>query len=540
MAKIKVVDFLIREINKIGVEHFFGLPGDYCFDIIDAVVANKNTAWVGCTNELNAGYAADGYARIKGYGALITTYNVGELSALNAIGGSMAENIPVIHIVGAPETRFIKADTLLHHNFCQPDYTASLNAFSYYTENSAMLLAQNAKREIERILSVFVKYKKPVYISIPKDVCTVEIEDNPQIDEPVSDSRKLEKVIKLILNIIEKAEYPLIIGDVLAERFLCQTEFNEFVEKSGLPVTTLLMGKGLINESSPYFIGTYLGSIENSDVYYQVNNTDCPICIGTILSDFNTLKFDITMKPKIEIQGTYTKIDGKTYDDVLMKDVLNGLSKLITKRDMDIIKNRPKIIVSEETEPLNFDCFLALFQEFIKENDCIFSETGVLNFFPPMLTLPDGTKWYNQLLWGAIGWATPALFGALNAKKDTRMILLTGEGAHQLTIQSVSNMLYHKMKPVIFVLNNCGYTIERMISKNPNDIYNDIIPWDYTGIIEAFGGNVWTAKAHSNTELKEIMEQIPYENQNKLCYIELFMEKMSSPYIMREMLKRDY
>lgn len=108
MAKIRVVDFLIQELSKLGITHFFGLPGDYCFKIINAIDNNPETAWVGCTNELNAGYAADGYARLNGYGALVTTYNVGELSAINAIGGSMAENVPVIHIVGAPATQYIK------------------------------------------------------------------------------------------------------------------------------------------------------------------------------------------------------------------------------------------------------------------------------------------------------------------------------------------------------------------------------------------------------------------------------------------------
>ena len=148
MAKIKVVDFLIQELANLGISRFFGLPGDYCFKIIDAVTENPETEWVGCTNELNAGYAADGYARLNGYGALITTYNVGELSAINAIGGAMAESVPVIHIVGMPSSKHIKNNTLLHHNFSTPDYFASFNAYSCFTQGAAILNEQNAKQKL--------------------------------------------------------------------------------------------------------------------------------------------------------------------------------------------------------------------------------------------------------------------------------------------------------------------------------------------------------------------------------------------------------
>ena len=83
--KIKVSDYLIKRLAGLGITDIFGLPGDYNFNILDSVVNNPNTNWINCTNELNAAYAADGYARIKGYGAVITTFGVGELSAINGI-----------------------------------------------------------------------------------------------------------------------------------------------------------------------------------------------------------------------------------------------------------------------------------------------------------------------------------------------------------------------------------------------------------------------------------------------------------------------
>ena len=114
---MNTAEYLVKKLEELGINEFFGLPGDYNFNILYAIENNPNTNWIGCTNELNAGYAADGYARERGFGALVTTYGVGELSVMNAIAGSFAENVPVIHIVGTPTTKCVANKTRVHHNF---------------------------------------------------------------------------------------------------------------------------------------------------------------------------------------------------------------------------------------------------------------------------------------------------------------------------------------------------------------------------------------------------------------------------------------
>ena len=172
---MRVAEYLVKSLQQLGITDFFGLPGDYNFNILYAIEENPDTNWIGCTNELNAGYAADGYARIKGFGAIVTTYGVGELSAMNAIAGSYAENVPVISIVGVPKTSAIENNVLLHHNFQKPNYYAFENAFKNVTETTAYLTKDNAKSEIDRVITTFVKERKPVYISIPVDTAMDEI-----------------------------------------------------------------------------------------------------------------------------------------------------------------------------------------------------------------------------------------------------------------------------------------------------------------------------------------------------------------------------
>ena len=169
--QIKVADYLIKRLSLLGIGDFFGLPGDFNFNILYAINNAENTNWVNCTNELNAGYAADGYARVNGFGAVVTTYGVGELSSVNAIAGSFAENVPVIKIAGVPKTKMIEENVLLHHNFQKPDYYAYERVFSNIVETIAFLDKNNAKDEIDRIIEVMVKTRRPVYLALPVDVC---------------------------------------------------------------------------------------------------------------------------------------------------------------------------------------------------------------------------------------------------------------------------------------------------------------------------------------------------------------------------------
>ena len=234
MSEIKVIDYLIKQLESIGITDVFGLTGDFNFNIIEAIERNKHTNWIGCTNELNAGYAADGYARVKGYGALVTTFGVGELSAMNAIAGSYAEYIPVIKIVGIPSTKNISQKTILHHNFANPDYYAFSNAYSNVVETTAYLNDKNAKTEIDRVISIFINEKKPVYIAIPEDICSVKINDIPCIQKRTSNPNMLNAVIEHIDKILSKSRKPVVIADILTQRFL---RFNRFDSKNFFRVT---------------------------------------------------------------------------------------------------------------------------------------------------------------------------------------------------------------------------------------------------------------------------------------------------------------
>lgn len=541
MEKITVIDYLVKELQKLGVEDFFGLPGDYNFNILDAIIANPETNWIGCTNELNAGYAADGYARINGYGAVVTTFGVGELSAVNAIAGSYAENVPVVKIVGVPATKFIKNNTLLHHNFQNPDYYAFQRVFSNVVCASAFLDFDNAKNEIDRVLTVMLKEQKPVYIAVPMDVCYAEIEDEPQIFAPESDEKSLKEAYEHIIEVLNRAENPIILADGLVERFKAKKEFTEFLKASNYPVTTLLIGKDLVDDDYGRFLGTYQGEDMNKSAYNAIKNADAVVCAGTVMSDLNTIRFSVPVDANkaIDIQGNYTIVENVRYDNVLMKDILKKLARGVKKIDTQMPETGCGYLMerAEADTKLAADNLYPRFQEFLEPYDQIFAETGIIAYAMAPLRLPEGAKLNNQILWGSIGWATPAAMGGAFAGPENRTILITGEGSHQLTAMEISTMMRNGLKPVVFVINNDGYTIERLLSKDPTDCFNDIAQWNYSKLPDVFAGEVWTAQARTVGEFEEVLEQIKTIQKTKMCYVELFVDKMDVCELTRLALK---
>lgn len=543
MENLTVVQYLVQELHKLGIENFFGLPGDYNFNILDAIIENPNTTWVGCTNELNAGYAADGYARVKGYGALVTTYGVGELSAVNAIAGSFAESVPVIKIAGLPATEFINNNTMLHHNFQNPDYRAFERVYSNVCAGTAYLTFENAKEEIDRIITLFKKEQKPVYLAVPADVCDLQISAQSAIQETQSDEKSLNNALEHALKILNEAKSPVILADALVARFKAKKEFDEFLHKTKYPVSTLLMGKGLVEEDYEMFLGTYEGEFGNIEAYEMMAESDGVVCVGTVLTDINTMRFSLPFSPDgfIHIQGNYMIIEDKKYENVLMKDILDLLAKNLEEKKSQIpcVKLGYDDVVAQENRELSAAYIFPKIQEFLNPNDVIFAETGIIPYATAPMKFPTGVSYNSQLLWGSIGWATPAAFGgAMASGSDSRRtILLTGEGSHQLSAMEVGTMMRNGLKPVIFVINNSGYTIERYLSNDPMDEFNDIADWDYSKLPGLFKGEAWVAQARTEKEFDEVLAQVEAQNESKLCYIELFTEKMDAAPLTHNILR---
>lgn len=534
---MNTAEYLIKKLEELGINDFFGLPGDYNFNILYAVENNPKTNWIGCTNELNAGYAADGYARQRGYGAIITTYGVGELSAINAIAGSFAENVPVISIVGVPATKYIENKTLVHHNLNEVRPYAFEEAHKSIVETTSFLNKGNIKSEIDRILSVFVKERRPVYIAIPSDIALEEISDEYVDYNWSSNSEVLEEVIDKIIKKISEASKPVILGDVLVKRFDAKLEFKEFAAKSGIPVTNFLMGNNLINSDYDKYLGMYYSSYRNPIARQYLEETDCLIAVGPVYSDLNAFGFNLpyNINSHIAIYGTHTYIEDVKYENIKMSDVLEGISQRIEYKEYEFEK--PQIGYAGTTIPggeLTSEYIYPRLQEYLSENDIIIAETGIIPHGICQMKFPQNVEVHTQTLWGSIGWATPATLGVCIANPNSRVILVTGDGSHQLTAMEIGNMLRLGIKPVIIVLNNKGYTIERILSQNPDDSFNDIVNMNYSKFARIFDGEVWATKVATEDDFDKALKVT--QIMNKLCYIEICTDELDMPELTREVM----
>lgn len=546
-----VSTYLLDRLRELGIEHIFGVPGDYNLAFLDDVLTHENIEWVGNCNELNAAYAADGYARIKGIAALITTFGVGELSALNGVAGSYAENVPVIKITGTPTTKVMENRALVHHTLGDGKFDHFSNMYREITVAQTNITSEHAAEEIDRVLRACWSEKRPVHIQLPIDVYNKPINKptEPILHKPVlSNKDALDKMLLHATSIINSAKKPVILADFEVNRFHAEEYLHQFIEKTGFPIATLSMGKGIFPEKHPQFIGIYTGDVSSPYIRKRIDESDCIISIGVKLTDTITGGFTqgFTKEQVIEIHPYTVKIIDKKYGPVVMKDVLEQLTDLIEHRIEETLEIKPFISESlpftEEFNPkaqiVTQKRFWKQIYHFLQENDVLIAEQGTPFFGSSAIPLPNNTTYVAQPLWGSIGYTLPALLGTQLADLSRRNILIIGDGSFQLTVQELSTILRQNLKPIIFLINNNGYTVERAIH-GQNQPYNDIQMWDYTKLANIFGSEEksLTCKVKNEIELAEVLMDITL-NKNQLIFIEVVMNQGDQPELLAKLGER--
>ncbi|KAB8200962.1 hypothetical protein P875_00010780 [Aspergillus parasiticus SU-1] len=540
---IDVAEYLFRRLREVGVRAVHGVPGDYNLVALD-YLPKCDLHWVGNCNELNAGYAADGYARINGMSALVTTFGVGELSALNAIAGAYSEFVPIVHIVGQPHTKSQKDGMLLHHTLGNGDF----NVFTRMSADiSCTLGCLNSTHEVATLIDNAIREcwirSRPVYISLPTDMVTKKIEgerlDTPlDLSLPPNDPEKEDYVVDVVLKYLHAAKKPVILVDACAIRHRVLDEVHEFVEKSGLPTFVAPMGKGAVDETHKNYGGVYAGTGSNPGVREQVESSDLILSIGAIKSDFNTTGFSyrIGQLNTIDFHSTYVRVRYSEYPDINMKGVLQKIVQRMGNLNVGPVSPPSNLLPDNEkasTEQAITHAWLwPTVGQWLKEKDVVITETGTANFGIWDTRFPAGVTAISQVLWGSIGYSVGACQGAALAAKEQgrRTVLFVGDGSFQLTLQEVSTMIRNNLNPIIFVICNEGYTIERYIH-GWEAVYNDIQPWDFLNIPVAFGAKdkYKGYKITTRDELRELFANEEFASAPCLQLVELHMPRDDCP-----------
>ncbi len=531
-----VGEFLFDRLKEEGITEIFGVPGDFNFSLLDTLEDYEGIDLIDNRNELNAGYAADGYAQVKGIAAMITTFGVGELSAANAVAGAYSENIPLIHIAGSPDFEAQQAGDNVHHTLMDGNFEVFRHMYEHITAYAVKVTKDNAGTEIPKAIRIAKEQKKTVYIDIPID----------QVSEPVggaasqevqeaTDARKLEAAVEQIKAQLKHADQALMLVDFNTLRYGLEGEVQRLAETLNVPVAQMMQGKGGFNEQHPQYIGMYGGAFGDPEVRKTVEEADCIIAVGMLWSDFNLAKYTADLDPEkmIIIHPRSIEAAGKVHDDIHAEDALEAFQKIGYRKEGEV-ETFPSIyddIAGESEEEIRAESYYPRFQKMLKEDDILVVDTGTLSYGMSQVKLPEGATFISHGAWQSIGYGTPAALGASAAAPDRRVLLFIGEGAFQFTAQELSTIIAKGYRPVIFLLNNKGYTIERYLNtERPYADYNDIPEWDYMSLVDSFSGarEVFKARVRTNGELDEAISVA--ENFDGPGFIELVVtDPMDAP-----------
>ena len=528
-----VIDYIVQRLADEGITDCFGVPGDYAFPVCDAVDRNPKIRWVGCSNELNASYAADGYARVRGAAMLSTTYAVGELSAINGVMGAKAERSLVYHVVGMPSYQNQRLHKIMHHTFGDGVFGNFVNISAQAACCHAVIDPDNCMIEMERVIAEARRNNQPAYIVVPADYARAPV--TPTEVSPVtlkSDEASLKKAVAAIAERVRGAKSIVAFPAFTVARLRLQKEARQAIEALGCPFATTTMEKCIIDESHPQFAGLYAGALSAEKTRKIVEDAELVLDLGGIsLNDETTAGFSGRLDPArfVSIGLNDVRIGEQVFGNVRLPDVLAALAKL--KSPAPPYRRTP-----EQAQPVNgkpsdkitMDPLYPRYAAFIRPGDTIVLETGSSSLGLPPMTLPDDVQVHIQMLWGSIGWATGAAFGIALADPNRRTILITGEGSHQLTANEIGNMGRYGANPIILVLNNDGYMVERALEPNPDWSYNDLAKWRYADLPRALGCADWvTARVETLGELDAAMKAARESRSG--AYIEVIGGRMDMP-----------
>lgn len=492
-GQLSIGQYLIRRLWDYGIRDVFGIPGDYILSFYTQL-EQSDLQVIGCTREDCAGFAADAYARVHGMGALCITYCVGGLSVCNSVAGAYAEKSPVVVISGSPGLNERVSNPLLHHMV--RDFRTQLDVFEKLTVASTELSDPvSAFREIDRVLDACARYKRPVYIEIPRDMVDVvpQIGHAYQPPEQKSNPGGLEEAVNEARQWLERAERPMILAGVEIHRFALQDDLLALVEATQLPLAATILGKSVVPETHPQYIGLYEGAMGRQSVTEFVEQSDCLLMLGTFMTDINLGIFTAKLDAQRCIYATseQLRIRHHHYHDVQLKDFLQKLTlqpPLVKPRPVPTeMRPKPLPVLTDPHAQVTVTHLFSRINEQLNENTIVIADIGDSLFGATELVIRGRTEFISPAYYTSMGFSVPAALGAQVARPGARVIVVCGDGAFQMTGQELANLVRYQFNPILIVLDNQGYGTERMLHAGDWK-FNEVGAWNYSRLPEVYGG----------------------------------------------------
>ncbi len=499
--------YLVQRLEDTGLQHVFGIPGDYVLSFFDMLVASKPIEVIGTCDEQGAGFAADGYARVNGVGCVCVTYCVGGLKTLNAVAGAYAEKSPLIVISGSPGLSERRRSPMLHHMV--RDFNTQLTIYEKVTAASAALEDPViAASEIDRCIDACLKTKRPVYLELPRDMVHTPIQVPTPAPAPDSDAdpRVLKEAAAEAIAMLKAAKRPAILAGVEVHRFGLQDRLVKLVENTGFPVAATLLGKSVIREDHPRYLGVYEGAIGRDSVRRAIESSDCLLILGAFMTDINLGIHTAQLDPAQTINATSQRVSIKHhhFDDLDLGGFIDALSKpRWTGKKKPPKPPAPRPFKPRPEQPVTIRRFFQRINEYLADDTMVVCDIGDCLFAAADLTIHRRTEFLSPAYYTSMGFGVPAALGAQIKQPHVRPLVFVGDGAFQMTGQELSVIARYGLNPIVFIINNHGYGAERYIHEGP---FNDIPDWAYHLLPQVYQRG-WGTEVRTEGELEAALVQ---------------------------------
>lgn len=493
--KTTIGQYLIDRLLAAGADHMFGVPGDFIIGWMSRAEKSR-LKLITTSDEQGAGFAADAYARRRGFGVVAITYGVGGLKVANSTGQAYAEQSPVLIISGAPGVAESQTHAMIHHKV--RSFDSQLKVFREITCAQAMIdNPVTACQQIDAVIAQILLHKRPGYIELPRDIETVEVDvpdpslPNPYI--PRSEATLPENLaasIREVKHMLATAKRPIIALGIQLVRHGLLEKVVKFSETHDIPLVTTLLSKSAIDETHPQFMGVFAGKMSRQEISQYVENSDCLLVLGAYISDMDTGVYSAQVDPTKVVHATddRLRISRHIYEKVGFAAFINAITELSPNTRFETnyprIAALPTASTGNDSDSLTVSTLFARLAPTITAKTVVIADPGDALFGAIDLPIRDGKDFLACGYYASLGFAVPAAIGVAAADKSLRPIVLVGDGAFQMTGMELSVAVRYGYDPIVIVLNNDGYLTERLILEGE---FNDITPWHYSKLPAVLG-----------------------------------------------------
>ena len=514
-ARMRLGDFLAAYLQKAGVEHIFGLPGDLVLGLFLRFGRSRGLEIVTFSHEPAVGFAADGYARsTRRLGVVVVTYGAGGHNVVNPVAGAYAEQVPLLVLSGGPGEAESKLAGV-HHQV--KDVEAQCRIFSEVTCSARILKHPDlAAEQVHDTVRTILSEHRPGYLEIHRDMVDVTIPVPKHIldwdgsfPRPVSDRRKLAEAVGDTAQRVRAAKKPILIGGVELFRERAERDFLRLAEKLGAPVTTTVLAKGVFPMDHPLHMGIHIGPFSAKPIQERVRRADLVLSLGNQLTDMNlgAAKPQVERAKSVWAVNQRVNVSFHTYTDVTLKDFVSKLCREKLPRLAEKVgyhDNLKRTKLAKTPTPLSINDLLVEVNEFLasgkgKAYD-VFAESGDMLFGGLELRLRGGALYFAQGYYASMGFAVPAAMGA-EIGTGRRPLVICGDGGFQMTGPEISAAPGRGLAPIVVLVNNSGWGIFRPVT--PRKDLLEIPPWPYAELAQQWGGV--GIRADTRQELREAL-----------------------------------